>query len=633
MENSLGFRKFLKDTEHRTVVLTGISGLFLLISWLGWLKGVLPFDAAWFSIAISGIPLFHSAIKKLVTEFDITAGVLICIALIAAVVIGEYFAAGEVAFIMMIGELLENRTVRKAQEGIKKLMRLTPPMARIRKESGEVDIPASEVKIGDILLVKPGEAIPADGVIISGKSTVDQSIITGESMPVDKGTGDEVFVGTVNQLGVIELKATKVGEDTSLAKLIRLVREAEQKKAPVVRLADRLAAIIVPLALILSIVVYLITRDLTRAVTVLVVFCPCALVLATPTAIMAGIGNAAKKGILIKSGAALEATGTIDTIAFDKTGTITHGRPEVVDVISFDPNHTQESVLQMAATAEKFSEHPIGKAIYNKAKTLSFTVDDPEDFQILLGQGVVSKVDGNRILVGNTKLFQSHNLEIPQEYIDHISSYECQGKTTMIVAIGNSVIGMIAVADKIKSQATDTINQLKNIGIHNLMLLTGDNHNAAHAIAGKVGIEKVHARQIPEEKVVVLECEIKNNKKVCMIGDGINDAPALAVSHIGIAMGALGTDVAVETADIALMSDDLSKIPELVLLARKVLMTIKINIFLSMVINFGAIFLAAVGLLNPISGALVHNLGSVLVVMNSATLIKYRVAAPTFRPV
>jgi heavy metal translocating P-type ATPase len=568
-----------------------------------------------------------------VTEFDITAGVLICIALIAAVVIGEYFAAGEVAFIMMIGELLENRTVRKAQEGIKKLMRLTPPMARIRKESGEVDIPASEVKIGDILLVKPGEAIPADGVIISGKSTVDQSIITGESMPVDKGTGDEVFVGTVNQLGVIELKATKVGEDTSLAKLIRLVREAEQKKAPVVRLADRLAAIIVPLALILSIVVYLITRDLTRAVTVLVVFCPCALVLATPTAIMAGIGNAAKKGILIKSGAALEATGTIDTIAFDKTGTITHGRPEVVDVISFDPNHTQESVLQMAATAEKFSEHPIGKAIYNKAKTLSFTVDDPEDFQILLGQGVVSKVDGNRILVGNTKLFQSHNLEIPQEYIDHISSYECQGKTTMIVAIGNSVIGMIAVADKIKSQATDTINQLKNIGIHNLMLLTGDNHNAAHAIAGKVGIEKVHARQIPEEKVVVLECEIKNNKKVCMIGDGINDAPALAVSHIGIAMGALGTDVAVETADIALMSDDLSKIPELVLLARKVLMTIKINIFLSMVINFGAIFLAAVGLLNPISGALVHNLGSVLVVMNSATLIKYRVAAPTFRPV
>ncbi|MFZ5967435.1 MAG: heavy metal translocating P-type ATPase [Bacillota bacterium] len=624
MEN-FTIRKYFSEGEHRTIALTCLSGIFLVVSWFGWLKDILPFDVAWISIFISGTPIVRGAVIGLFTRFDIKAGVLVSIALIASVIIGEYFAAGEIAFIMMVGEILEDRTVRKAQEGIKKLIQLSPEIGRIRTTSGEKKVSVDEIKVGDILLIKPGEAIPIDGVIISGKSTINQSIITGESMPVDKGVGDEVFVGTLNQLGVIEVRATKVGKDTSLSKLIRLVREAENKKAPVVRLADKMATVIVPLALILSIITYIVTGDITRAVTILVVFCPCALVLATPTAIMAGIGNAARNGILIKSGEVMENIGKIDTITFDKTGTITYGKPEVTDVISLREDYSDDLVLQLAATAEKFSEHPLGKAVYQKAKEKSLDITDPQEFNIQLGQGVVSKVDGNKVIVGNQKLLEESNIEITKEYIEKIEAYERQGKTVMIVAVESTIIGLINVADRIKSNVSESINNIKKMGIKNILLLTGDNKNTASWVAGSVGIEKVYAEQLPEGKVEVIESQLRDNKKVCMIGDGINDAPALARSDVGIAMGALGADVAVETADIALMSDDISKIPELFTLARKVLRTIKFNIGLSLVINFAAILLAALGMIDPIIGALIHNLGSILVVMSSATLIKYKV--------
>lgn len=617
-------KRYFNNPDFRRLVLTVISGVFLVLSWLGWLKQVFPFDVAWIAIVLSGSPILYTAIEGIVKRFDITAGLLVSMALIASVAIGEYFAAGEVAFIMMIGELLENWTVRKAREGIEKLVRLAPQMARVRTEDGEREIPVTEVKAGDILLIKPGETIPVDGRIISGQTTVNQAIITGESLPVDKVVGGEVYVGTLNHLGTIEITATKVGADTSLAKLIRLVKEAENKKASMVRMADRWATMIVPAALACSLMVYWLTRDITRAVTILVVFCPCALVLATPAAIMAGIGNASRKGILIKSGEALEKMGNIDLIAFDKTGTITCGRPEVTQVISLIPEYPEEIVLQLAASAESFSGHPLGQAIVLKAKEKSLAIIDPEDFQLILGRGIVSKVGSEKIMVGNLDLLESYQVEISDNLLQQIASYEKDGKTVMSVVVNGKPAGMIMVADQIKCSVPEAIRTLKVQCGQEVLLLTGDNQNTAASIAGHAEIDQVYAGQLPEGKVAVIEEKRKQGKKVCMIGDGINDAPALATAEVGIAMGVLGSDVAIETADIALMSDDIKKIPDLVRLAKKVLGTITQNIWISMGINFGAIVLASMGLMGPVVGALVHNLGSVLVVLNSAAILKYR---------
>jgi copper-(or silver)-translocating P-type ATPase/heavy metal-(Cd/Co/Hg/Pb/Zn)-translocating P-type ATPase len=617
--NHISFKKFKNSEEYRTLVLTAISALFLIISWFGLLKGILPFDPALISIVISGTPILFEAAEGLSTRFDLKANVLVSIALIASVAIGEYFAAAEIAVIMMIGEILEDRTVRKSQESVKKLIQLTPQTARIKTTAGEKEISIGHVNVGDIIIVRPGESIPVDGVIINGHTSINQAIITGESMPVDKTIGDEVFVGTLNHLGAIEIKSTKVGEDTSLAKLIQLVQESEDKKAPVVRITDRVATVIVPLAVLSSIVTYLVTKDITRLVTILVVFCPCALVLATPTAIMAGIGNASRKGILIKSGEALENAGRIDTIAFDKTGTVTMGNPEVIDVIPLSRDHTKENILSRASSAEKFSEHPLGKAVYKAAQEMSLAIVEPQKFKMKLGKGVTALINDKKVMVGNKKLIKT-----TAEQKQLINSYENQGKTVLIVSVEYSVIGLITVADKVKSKSAETIEQLKVMGINKIILLTGDNENVARSIAKQVGITEVYAEQLPEGKVHVIENQLNDNKKVCMIGDGINDAPALAISDVSVAMGALGTDIAIETADIALMSDDISKIPELIDLSKKVMSTINVNIAAPILINFAAIVLAAFGIIGPVAGALIHNAGSVLVVANSSRLIKYR---------
>ena len=619
MDKIIDFKRFKNDGEYRAIILTVISGIFLLISWFGLLKAILPFDPAIISIVISGTPILLEAAEGLITRFDLKANVLVSIALIASVAIGEYFAAAEIAVIMMIGEILEDRTVRKSQESVKKLIQLTPQTARIMTPAGEKEISIEHVKVDDIILVKPGESIPVDGVIIKGHTSINQSIITGESMPVDKTVGGEVFVGTLNQLGAVEIKATKVGEDTSLAKLISLVKESEDKKAPVVRITDRVATVIVPLAVFASIITYLLTKDITRLVTILVVFCPCALVLATPTAIMAGIGNASRKGILIKSGEALENAGRINTIAFDKTGTITSGNPEVIDIVPLNNRYDEKTILSLASSAEKFSEHPLGKAVYKAAQEESLNVIDPQKFKIELGKGVTALINNKKVIVGNQKIIKA-----TEEQVNIINSYENQGKTVLMVAVENSVIGLITVADKIKNKSMETIHQLKEMGINKILLLTGDNKNVAHSIAKQVGINDVYAEQLPEGKVHVIENHLNDNKKVCMIGDGINDAPALAISDVSVAMGALGADVAIETADIALMSDDISKIPELIDLSKKVMSTININIAAPILINFAAIMLAAFGIIGPVAGALIHNLGSVLVVANSSRLIKYR---------
>lgn len=608
--------------EYQLYILTAISGMFLVFSWFGWFKEQLGFDPAWVSIVISGVPILKGAAIGLLTRGDIKAGVLVSIALIAAVTIGEYFAAGEVAFIMMIGELLENRTVARAKAGIKELLSVVPPTARVRRNGQEIQVAIEEVQVGDLVLVKPGEYIPVDGEVVSGQSSVDQAAVTGESMPVDKLPGDEVFVGSLNQLGVLEIKATKVGEDTTLAKVVKLVEEAENSKAPVIRTADKWATWMVPVALFTAVLVYFFTGDIIRAVTILIVFCPCALCLATPTAMMAGIGNAAKKGILVKSGEAMELSGKVDAVIFDKTGTLTRGKPEVTEIRSFS-HVSEQDMLFMAATAEKFSEHPLGQAIIHKALGDGLSIPDPDSFQVRLGHGVEAISQGSVILVGNRRLMEQESIPISNIVEAFIQDVEEKGQTTMLVAIDHTLAGFIVVADLVKAESSKAVKRLQESGIQEIWMLTGDNPRTAAAIAAKTNITKYIADQLPEHKGEAVKKLKAQGYHVAMVGDGINDAPALALADVGIAMGTTGTDIAIQTANIALMSDDIGKIPQLVKLSRHILRTINVNILVSMLINLVAIVLASLGIMGPIMGALVHNAGSVLVVANSGRLIKY----------
>ena len=608
--------------DFRAYILTAVSGVFLAFSWFGWFKGQLGFDPAWISIVISGTPILKGAIIALFARGDIKAGLLISIALIAAVAIGEYFAAGEVAFIMMIGELLENRTVAKAKAGIKQLLSVVPPTARVRRDGREIQLPVEKVEVGNLVLVKPGEYIPVDGEVVSGVSAVNQASVTGEAMPVNKLPGDEVFVGSLNQLGALEIRATKVGADTTLARVVKLVEEAENSKAPVIRTADRWATWLVPAAMITAIMVFLFTKDVIRAVTILIVFCPCALVLVTPTAMMAGIGNAAAKGILVKSGAAMELSGKLNAFIFDKTGTLTRGKPEVTTIKSYG-DFPERELLLLAAVAEKFSEHPLSQALIIKARAENLTVMDPEVFQAQPGFGVKASCRGMEILVGNRKLMDQETVLIAGEVEKYVEKAEEKGQTAMLVAVGGALAGVIVAADPVREESVAAVNRLRENGINKILMLTGDNQRTAAAIAAQTGISDYVADQLPAQKsgkVIELQSQ---GYRVAMVGDGINDAPALAQADVGIAMGVAGADVAIQTAGIALMSDDIGKLAQLIRLSRHVLRIINLNILFSLLLNLIAIILASAGLMGPVMGALAHNAGSVLVVINSGRLIRY----------
>lgn len=614
--------KFQKNESFRTLCLTILSGIFLLISFFKWFI-ILSLDAAWIAIIISGIPIVYGAIKGLVTEFDVTADVLVAIALIAAVIIGEYFAAGEVAFIMQLGKVLEDVTADKSHKSLQSLINLTPQQALLRTSYGEKTILASEVKTGDVLLVRAGESIPVDGQIINGSTSIDQSIITGESVPVDKTAGDEVYQGTLNQQGVIEVEATNIGEDSSLKKMIRLVEEAEENKAPIVRIADKWARILVPIALGCSLIIWLITKDIYRAVTALVVFCPCSLILATPTAMMAAIGNATKKGILIKSGTAIEAASKIDTLVMDKTGTLTYGKLQVEDIHILDKNLDKEKFIKLIASAEKFSEHPLGKCIFTYSQNQGVTAKDPDKFQMQTGKGIIANIEGHEIIIGE-KIIENKKIHKSQHAVFLIKEIQKNGKTVLPVALDGVLIGILSVADVLRRETNPTITKLKNTGLSRIIMLTGDNPLVANCIAKSAGLTEVFASQLPEDKVNSIKTLTNEGHSVGMIGDGVNDAPALATASVGIVMGAIGSDVAIDAADIALMSDDLSKLPFLLRICKKTKNRIIFNIVISMFINFGAIILAGFGLLNPVTAALVHNFGSVFVVVNSALLLTYK---------
>ncbi len=614
--------KFREEQEFRTLCLTILSGVFLLASFSGWFSGW-PFDPAWVAIVISGVPIVLGAVKGLVTEFDVTADVLVAIALIAALIIGEYFAAGEVAFIMQLGKVLEDVTAGRSHKSLRALIKLTPQKAVVRTADGEKEIFASEVKTGDLLLVRPGKAIPVDGRIIRGSTSINQSVMTGESVPVDRTIGDEVYQGTLNQEGVIEIEATSVGDDSSLKKMIRLVEEAEENKAPIVRVADKWARILVPVALACALLIWLLTNDIYRAVTALVVFCPCSLILATPTAMMAAIGNATKRGILIKSGAAVEAVARIDTLVMDKTGTLTYGKLHVeeIEIIDKDIDHT--SFVSLVASAEKFSEHPLGKAVLAYAQSQGIHAKDPQTFEMQTGKGIIATVDGRKILIGEKIIGQELLHKTPQA-LTFIKQMQKEGKTVLPVASDGKIIGILSIADILRKEVRSAIAELKKTGLTRIVMLTGDRQAVANSIGQAAGMTDIFASQLPEDKVDSIRNLADQGHSVGMVGDGVNDAPALATASVGIVMGAIGSDVAMEAADIALMSDDLSRLPFLIRLCRKTRSRIVFNIVVSMFINFGAIILAGFGLLNPVTAALVHNFGSVLVVINSALLLTYK---------
>ena len=616
---------FLKSEEKRTVLFLILSAPALFISFFH--IGRLPIDAAWVAILLCGVPIVKDAVVGLLTKFDIKADVLVSIALVASIVIGETFAAGEVAFIMAIGGYLEEHTVAKARAGIEKLVHLTPATARVARDGREEIIPAERVKIGDTLRVLAGETIAVDGTILKGQTSIDQSVMTGESLPVDKGEGDEVFSGTVNQFGTFDMAAQKVGEDSSLQRMIRLVKSADAGKAKIVGIADRWATWIVVTALLAAAITWFATGQMIRSVTILVVFCPCALVLATPTAIMAAIGNATKFGILVREGDALERLSQVKRIAFDKTGTLTFGKPAVTQVHSIDSNLDERALLDLAAAAELRSEHPLGKAIVadfqQKYETLP---EQPEAFELLAGRGVRAQIAGQEVLAGNEALLTARNVPLPRILLECAENAKRDGCTVIYLAEGGNAVGMIALSDTLRPDAAQTIAAIHQTGVRTL-LLTGDAAAAARHIAGISGIRDVRADCLPETKLKAIRAYQEKDEPVCMVGDGINDAPALKTALVGIAMGGVGSDIAIDAADIVLVGDDIKEIPHLLQLAKKTMRTIQVNLTASMALNFVAVVLAIIGILNPVVGALVHNAGSVAVVINSSLLLKWRKAA------
>ena len=609
----------------RDIAFLILSGLALLLSIFH--LNPFPFDMAWVAIILCGVPIILEAVIGLVTAFDIKADVLVSIALIASVLIGEDFAAGEVAFIMQLGGLLEDLTVARARAGIEKLVHLTPHTARRIQAGQEQILPAEQVQAGDILRVLPGETVPVDGVILSGQTSINQAVMTGESLPVDKGVGDAVSSGTVNQFGSFDMKATRVGEDSSIQRMIRLVQSADAGKAKIVGIADRWATWIVVIALTAAALTWLISGQIIRAVTILVVFCPCALVLATPTAIMAAIGNATKHGFLVREGDALERLAGVRRVAFDKTGTLTYGAPQVSAVQSFQEGLSDKRLYLLTASAELRSEHPLGKAVVRccRERYAALPIPDPQQFQMIPGRGVQALAEGLVVLAGNRELLEENGVSIPSQALQRADQLRGEGCTLIFTALDGRFAGLLALSDQLRESAAETIRSLKQTGV-TPVLLTGDHENAARQVAKVLQINQVHAGCLPEDKLDWIDQSQRQNCPVCMIGDGINDAPALKKAQVGIAMGGIGSDIAVDAADIALINDDIRELPHLVRLSRRMMLTIKCNLTFSMALNFIAIILAITGALNPVVGALVHNAGSVLVIVNSALLLKWKAA-------
>ncbi len=598
------------------------SAAFLAISFAA--GGELAVDPAWVAIVLCGAPIVIEAFIAVVTELDVKADLLVSLALIASVAIGEYFAAGEVALIMQLGGLLEEVTVERAQRGIQRLVELAPRQARVVEPNGKTRmIDADDAQLNQVVRVLPGETIPVDGIVLAGTTSVDESAVTGEPMPVDKQAGDEVSAGTVNQFGSVDVRATHVGEDSSIRRMARLVQSADAGKARIVRLADRWATWVVAGAIAAAVGVYLATGEILRSVTVLVVFCPCSLVLATPTAIVAAIGNATKRGFLVKEGDALERLADVQRVVFDKTGTITVGKPEVVAAAPIAGVGLDErKLLSLTASAELRSEHPLGRAIVASARKKGLEPADPDAFAMEPGRGVTAKVAERTVSAGNVAMMSELGINADAWDTALLARLHEAGNTPAFVAIDGRPAGIVALSDVVRPESRRTVEALVAADVEPV-LLTGDNDAAAKTVCSEVGIQAFRAGCRPEDKMAYIEQAEAKGTRCVMVGDGVNDAPALRRAFVGIAMGGVGSDVAVEAADIAIVSNDISELPHLVELSRHTMRVIRANFAFSMALNFAAIILAFLAVLDPVSGALVHNCGSVFVILNSSLLLRW----------
>lgn len=616
------YRDFLLS---RDTLLTFANAALLLIGVVVALLGA-PGVARWLFLAaaiVGGLPLFLFAAKGLFLRGDITAGVMASTAVIAAIIIGEYAAAALVVFMMSVGEWLENFTVARADNALRDLARLVPAQVMVRRDGKEQIILLEQVLVGDTVLARTGERLGVDGVVTGGSASVNQAAITGESMPAEKRAGDEVFAGTLNEAGLLKIRVTRVGEQTTLGQIVRLVKDAQSHQAPVQRIANKYAKVLVPVTFSIAIGVYLLTSDAMRAVTVLVVVCPCALVLATPTAVVAAIGNAAKRGILVKSGAVIEQVGKVSVVAFDKTGTLTVGRPVVQQVISLNGvNH--DELLGLAAATERYSEHPIGRSIWQAALEKNLSLIDPEDFRALPGYGVTAQVQQQAVIVGSRGLLAEQGITWLDTADQHFQFLEEQGHTVVPVAVDGKLAGLIALADAPRPEAKAAIAELKSLGIEQVVMITGDNPRAADQIARQLGIDKVYSQVLPQDKLRILRELQADGKKVAFVGDGVNDAPALAAADVGIAMGLAGADVALETADIGLMADEIERIPEIIAISHRALRAIRQNVIFSMSWNVFSVFLGIFGVIGPVIGAIMHELSALPALANSARIIQYR---------
>lgn len=630
---------WLEIEPSATIPCVVVSAAALVVSLGGWGRGVLPFDVALVAAVLCGGPIVVGAVRGLVTEHDVTADVLVSLALVASLYAHEWFAAGEVALIMQVGSMLEDHTAERARRGIEALVRLTPQRARVRRGGGFVEVDAGQVQAGDEVRVLAGETVPVDGVVTEGTTAVDQSVMTGESMPVDKAPGDEVASGVVNQLGTFTMRALRPCVDSSLARMVRLAEEADASKAPVVGLADRWAAALVGVALVCALLAWGASGQFVRAVTVLVVFCPCAFVLATPTAVSAGIANATRWGALVRSGAALERLAQVDHVATDKTGTLTLGRPRVVATEPLAPGFSADGVLALAARLEERSEHPLGRAVAaswqarvrragafgegdegpSAAPSDGAPSGEPTDFEVLPGRGVAARVGGREVIVGTPSLLEARSVD-PAVSGPFVREWSSRGAATMLLAVGGTCVGALALSDELRPEAAASVAGLASLGV-GVTLLTGDSEAAASDIASRAHITDVRAGLLPEEKLAGIRAL---GRHVCMVGDGVNDALALKSAFVGVAMGGIGSDVAVEAADVVLVRDDLSRVPYLIGLSRAVMRKVRQNIVFGLGINLVAVALSVTGVLTPVTAALFHNCGSVFVVLNAAALLRRR---------
>lgn len=624
----------------RQYVIYGIVMFLFIIRWFDIIDSVGGIDLAYLAIFIGAAPIYSRALNSLLKK-KLNTDVLIGIAIAAALAVpaahsanaewlgpilnrlvsSRFFPAGSVIVIMQTIETLQIFTLVKMKNAVDQLIALTPKKARIKRKLVEEEVDISSVKVGDLLIVKNGEVIPVDGVVTEGSCSVNESMITGESLPVDKTVGSNVIGSTICEHGSFEMKATKVGEDTTLAHVIRMVQDAQNKKPEVQKYADKVATVFIPTILVIAAVVFILTQDPVKTAAVLLVACPCALSMATPAAVIAGIGNGARKGIMIKGGTYLEAASDINCMVFDKTGTLTYGKPTVTDVHPFH-GMTAEKLLYYTASAERLSEHVISACITEEATKRKIKLSDAKSFRVFTGKGVSATVDGKDVLVGNRKLLDKFGIKIPSDAEKEIEERSKEGKTFLISVVDKKVAGIISVADVLKDNARASINQLRNLGIKKIMLISGDNKHASEWIGKQLGVDETKSELLPEDKVKIIE-ELKKKYKVAMIGDGVNDAPALSAANIAIVMGS-GTDVSIEAADIILKTNDLGKIPEVIRLSRHTLRTIKGNIVFSMLYNVIGIVLSATGFFIPALAVVFQEAGCFSVMLNSALLTRFK---------